>query len=379
MPYRLVALATLVAACASDRDPVDRGGVHPVGFADPDSAEFHGAALDAAGDPIAECQSCHGQDFGGGAVGVDCGSSGCHDAERGPVTSCTTCHGSEGSPLPAEAPHPAHAGVACTDCHVVPSTPFEGQHLDGEPTVVFSGLATAAGFEPSWDAATEQCSGAYCHNGATVSWGDEELGCDACHQAPPDDHARFARVADGPDSCARCHPSEGHIDGALEVGDPACDSCHGEGTLGAPAPDLAGDVAASDPQVGAHARHLDITLPDRIGKAVACQSCHPVPDSVFSPGHIDEAGPADVQPVLGGTYDPETGRCTVWCHFDRQPGPSWTDDSGAARACDACHAFPPAVTRSGATHPASAPSLSACRECHVFATSTHVDGTVNLK
>jgi hypothetical protein len=73
--------------------------------------------------------------------------------------------------------------------------------------------------------------------------------------------------------------------------------------------------------------------------------------------------------------------CTVWCHGSKSPGvgaPVWTNASGSARACDACHDFPPTITRSGAMHPKVAPLQPVCETCHPFTPKTHVDGVVEL-
>ena len=60
------------------------------------------------------------------------------------------------------------------------------------------------------------------------------------------------------------------------------------------------------------------------------------------------------------------------------PGPVWTDASGAARACDACHGFPPVLTRQGTPHTSAPPALAACLGCHPFSPEAHVDGHVDL-
>ena len=157
----------------------------------------------------------------------------------------------------------------------------------------------------------------------------------------------------------------------------SCDTCHGRGNRGAPPPAL-GD--ATDPAmrgVGAHQRHLEPALPDRMGRVVACESCHRVPATARDPGHIGPA-PAPVRLAGGGTYDPASLTCVVGCHWDRTPGPRWTDTSGAPRACDGCHAFPPDRTRKGTPHPSVTGEVTVCRSCHPFDPSTHVDGIVEL-
>jgi hypothetical protein len=169
-----------------------------------------------------------------------------------------------------------------------------------------------------------------------------------------------------------------HVNGTVDLAATiACDTCHGHGPLGAPAPALDGSTDPTSRGVGAHQRHLDPSLPDRMGHVVDCATCHPVPASVTTPGHLDQA-PTAVSLPQGGAYDPATGSCVVSCHWNKTPGPVWTDESGDARACDACHGFPPVLMRNGTLHTAAQPVLSACLACHPVSPETHVDGIVEL-
>ncbi len=370
-------LSILLAGCESERERVVGQGVHPVGWADDREApDFHGSFLREQGYPLADCQACHGQDFAGGDVEVSCSKAGaCHE---GGVEDCAgTCHGSGAGPLPMTAAHPKHAAF-CADCHPVPTTLLP-PHLNGMVDVQLSALA-ALHSEPQWNEDDKSCSNTYCHGRQSPPWtSSTPLGCDGCHQQSPK-HDRFARVV-AEASCGACHggsPETGHLDGELTITVTACNACHGQSaSTGAPPPGLDGSSDASSPGVGAHRRHLDSLLPGRMGKVVACRRCHLVPATVLAPGHLDSEAPADVDLVLGN-YDADTGRCSVDCHYDRDPGPLWTDDSGAERACDACHAFPPLLTRSGSRHPPATADLNLCRECHVFTPQTHVDGEVSF-
>jgi predicted CxxxxCH...CXXCH cytochrome family protein len=364
-----VLVATLAVAIAAGACTVPRerpaGGVHPDGWGNEDSPSFHGPWLKQAGYPLADCRACHGDDYHGGAVGSSC-VAGCH--QEG-VEACGTCHGDGAEPLPPSGAHAAHAGL-CEACHAIPIDARGALHPNGVAEVAFSGVG-ALDPAAAWDPAAQRCAGVYCHGGAAVPWNSPipDLGCDGCHGAPPASHARWP-VAPAPGGCAPCHAEasgESHINGALDVLPLACDACHGQGPLGAP----------GDPGAGAHRRHLDVTLDDRIGAAAACDDCHPIPDSVADPGHLDTTAPADVRLHLGGHYDPGSGACTSWCHWDQSPGPIWTDASGAAQACDACHGSPPAETRSGTAHP-TAQNNEACLDCHVFEPDRHVDGIVDL-
>jgi hypothetical protein len=350
----------LLSACAEPRDRSRPGGVHPAGWSDQESPAFHGAFLREHAYPLADCRVCHGEDYAGGAVGSSCLD--CH--EDGPEA-CGTCHGEGTLPLPPTGAHVTHEAY-CERCHVVPAEVDASGHLgaDGRAEVVLEG----------WDEATARCDTA-CHVGRSPEWTDETpLGCDGCHGEPPSTHVRFARVA-GTGMCGTCHPappSATHVDGVLDLAVPGCGACHG-GSDGAPPPGLDGAVASSAPSVGAHVRHLDPDLPDRIGRVVECVTCHPVPTDVGDAEHLDETVPSDVLVA----FDTVSGTCVSSCHFDLDPGPSWTDDSGAARACDACHGMPPTVTRDGRPHFASGSDLSDCELCHVFDPETHVNGELD--
>jgi predicted CxxxxCH...CXXCH cytochrome family protein len=377
-PVHVLMPAVLCAAawsCTIARERLPGEGAHPAGWGTVNSAAFHGQWLRESGYPLADCRACHGDDYAGGAVGVGCKSGSCHTQG---VESCGTCHGTSINSRPDSGAHSAH-GNDCVSCHPVPQVVESGNHLNGQADLLFAGLATAGGAMPAWDARTQVCSNSYCHGSVSPPWtGSGPLGCDACHGAPPDSHARFARVAS---ACADCHlpvPGATHVNGGVELGVSECDACHGSGLEGAPGPALDGATDRAAVGVGAHQRHVDRTLADRTGKYLTCATCHPVPAAIADQGHIDSTAPADVDLPLGGSYDPQSATCVVWCHWDRAPGPLWTDDSGAARQCDGCHGFPPLRTRAGAAHPDARPELAVCLQCHSFHPFTHVDGEVNI-
>lgn len=372
-----------LSGCTQARDIPEVFGQHPAGWTDAKSPDFHGGWLRSHGDDLASCAACHGADYQGGAVEASCTTKGCHISPGGPAF-CGTCHGGAGGPLPSSGAHAMHA-LFCNDCHDVPTTVQSPGHINGVVEVHFSGFALAGGAKPTWDAASKTCSGVYCHIKQSPTWQKPsgEVPCATCHESPPDTHQRWSRVATpAPLACATCHPvppMASHLDAKLQLTpNLACDTCHGHGPSGAPAPALDGSVSATSRGVGAHARHLDETLADRMGHVVACAACHPVPASVTAPGHLDTSAPADVVLPQSGTYDAVTQSCVVGCHWNKSPGPVWTDASGAARACDACHGFPPVLLRNGTPHTVAPPALSACLACHPFTPATHVDGTVNL-
>jgi predicted CxxxxCH...CXXCH cytochrome family protein len=347
-----------------------RSPLHPGGILDPDSADFHGAALAGSGWDFALCASCHGQGFAGGAAGAAC-----TDCHAGGPTACNTCHGD----VPASGAHAAHAGLgplgrawACDECHVTPAVWDAPGHLVGDDTpgaeVVFGAFArqslAGGSLEPRYEPAGGRCTDVFCHGGSLGDaaatrvdpvWtaGQGQADCGACHGLPPASHAT-GLPADG---CDVCHPMEPaqHIDGALVIGrSPDCSGCHGSAASPAPPRDLAGNQATSAVGVGAHQSHLQAPLGLR--GPVPCADCHQVPAEIDSPDHIDSAAPAEVAAALG--WDREQARCsTAWCHG--QSAPVWTAVGQDQAACGTCHGVPPA----DANHDPGM-SLTSCSGCH---------------
>jgi predicted CxxxxCH...CXXCH cytochrome family protein len=124
----------------------------------------------------------------------------------------------------------------------------------------------------------------------------------------------------------------GRVD--LGNGNGTCGACHGVGS-------------SPWPTTGAHPSHQSPS----ISNPVACASCHVVPTTVLSPGHLD--GPVRVAfsgLALARSSSPAwdgAGCSGVACHGANLPGspavlvPQWLDTSGAAAACGACHGIPP--------------------------------------
>jgi predicted CxxxxCH...CXXCH cytochrome family protein len=414
--YGLVLLAacdkgrdlTLCASIGGQAADCDAStGYHPAGWADTknqSSPSFHKNVLRATGDKLSVCQTCHGTDFGGGAVGVSCLTAGCHTKPGGPEF-CGTCHGGPGGPLPSTGAHLLHA-TFCNDCHDVPKTFAQPDHITGTPRVAFSGLATSGGKTPTFDPTAKSCSNVYCHVSQTPVWAlpPAVIACNSCHETPPASHQAWSRVAMPPAGatpqqvaavCAKCHPvptpgatpalGDTHVNGQVDFQPTiACNTCHGHDATGAPPVALDGATDPSDHGVGQHQAHLDETLAGRIGHVVACPTCHTVPASVTQPGHLDHPLPAIVSLPQGGTYDPAKQGCAVWCHsFPNNQAaiaPVWNDVSGriVAPNCTGCHGFPPVLRRDGTPHTQAPAQLSACLLCHPFSPTTHVDGIVEL-
>ncbi len=170
----------------------------------------------------------------------------------------------------------------------------------------------------------------------------------------------------------------------------ACTACHGDPSRGesalldsAPPADLLGSRDPSYPGVGAHALHL---RPGSTHGAVACDECHVVPERADSPGHADDALPADLtfgplarQGGLTPRYDPIARRCdNSYCHGSEATA-VWTEPRDSESACGSCHGLPP---------PAPHPASTACSSCHgdvvdaeqrFVAPELHVNGRVELR
>ncbi|MFO0757725.1 MAG: hypothetical protein U0359_14605 [Byssovorax sp.] len=373
----LLASGAAALGCVEARERGPGGSQHGEGWKDKDSPNFHATYLAAHKAGIYECRACHGDDLQGGPSGVSCSAANCHDKPGGPEF-CGTCHGTDTGPRPATGAHAKHIAY-CDDCHKVPEFITSEGHFNGTVDVKFSLHAKLDGAQPTYDPTTKTCAGVYCHVDKKPKWETPPAGdtpCDFCHSAPPATHVRWAYVATV-DTCKNCHdvpPGPTHIDGNPQIKPMACDACHGHGPSGAPPAGL----APKSPGLGAHQRHLDTTLPDRIGRAVACERCHHVPASVDAPGHLDTSAPADVFLQADESYDPATQTCVVACHFYKEGSPTWNAGAKAA-ACDGCHGFPPVYLANGTPHTVSEPTLEACLGCHTFDPDTHVNGLVDFK
>lgn len=347
----------------------------------------HGAPPTHDGHPSsapapAGCTACHGE--------LSKSTHGDGDIFTQLPNDCTACHGDADSPAPVDLVHRAHvlqgadgAAVACQSCHPLIEDVNDPVHLDGAPVeVVFSGVAVLDGASPTWAAGT--CSDTYCHasgGGALPApkWADTSGGataCTACHDDPP--AAPHPQLTD----CLSCHGEvlaangeigtpERHVDGVVDEAMPTdCGGCHGTDDDFAP-PDLVHTTHRSGAELTAE---------------IACETCHLVPATVLAAGHVDTAAPAEV--VFGGlalsgdaTPAYADGACSgTYCHASgggTLSTPSWTDTSGDASDCAACHGDPPAAPH---------PQIADCAGCHgevlaangvIGSPELHVDGKVD--
>ncbi|MBI5511291.1 MAG: CxxxxCH/CxxCH domain-containing protein [Deltaproteobacteria bacterium] len=365
-----------------------------------DCVACHGMVVDAARAFVAPALHVNGQ------VDVEpAGCSGCHGGEANAAPPGSTS-GETATTAIAVGAHQRHLQtdgqhrpITCESCHQVPATVDADGHLDAAPAEVrFGPLARVDDAAATFDREGASCA-VYCHGVTLTAAGGAhpepvwtlvdgtQTTCGGCHGFPPGG-AHPPRT-----DCARCHgggmtdPTR-HVDGHLDVGPLACDSCHGEAQNAAPPPDLSGSRATSGRGVGAHAAHLQ---PSTRHAAVSCADCHQVPGFVEAAGHADTAGPAE---IIWGTRaqlhgaEPEylgaTGTCRdTYCHGATLTGgdataPVWTVVDGSQRACGSCHGMPPS-----SNHPES-PSCSRCHPQVVAADLSfvtpelHVNGHVEV-
>jgi predicted CxxxxCH...CXXCH cytochrome family protein len=392
---RVTILAWLATGTAQTRN-----GVHDPSFADPRSAAFHGAVLRASrwtamldGSAEGTCGRCH-EGAPSRPAGVTEPAPGapactsCHD-QPGGVLACGTCHGDGARAypprsscfFPADAPaggvHAAHVGpsplrstgLACTTCHPTPGDPvIAGAHGNGSVEIVFDPAVVTG--EASYDRTTKTCA-VSCHDRggarARLTWNDDSsVGCNDCHRSPPAGHH--------PGPCDRCHAeanAEGtalmggalHLNGTVDLGDGSgkCGACHGSGD-------------SPWPSTAAHPAHRAPTSTEPI----ACATCHVVPTAILDPTHLD----GTVRVTLSGlaaargaepSWDGQA--CAdVACHganlADPAAAPQWSDSSGSASHCGACHGIPPSQ---------HTPSTDCGRsDCHGSEVSLDVTGAPSI-
>ncbi len=393
--------------------------VHPVGWTDARSANFHGKALKASGWDFTVCQACHGADYGGGIARRAC--TACH---IGSPEGCRTCHGGALSAAPPRdvsgnlesrfkgvGAHQAHVqegplsrAFGCSECHVAPGALKDPGHLDETPgaEVTFGVLAKTGGAVPVYDGAAVTCQNVYCHGafklGASAKpvWtkvGAGEAACGTCHGLPP--AAPHPTIT----QCQLCHSEvvdasrniidkNKHVNGKVEVASlAACNSCHGGPDNAAPPKDVAGRTDPSFTGVGAHQSHVK---EGSVAKAIACSECHVAPQSVGDRGHIDTDLPAEVTfgalARTGGAsaaWDNASATCqNTYCHGTFKGGasarPVWTKVGAGEGACGTCHGLPPASPH---------PQVKLCSLCHngiatddqkVIDKGLHMNGKVDL-
>ena len=167
---------------------------------------------------------------------------------------CTSCHGDPARQPAAIAPAPpsgsggetdtsslavgAHLShlqdssirlaVACTECHVVPTSTG---HANGTADVAFGTLARTGAANPSWDPGAATCSSTYCHGATLNAGGSNQLphwtsvdstqaACGTCHGVPPptsSGHPAVFVIGGSTGVCAGCHPLTVNSNGTINV------------------------------------------------------------------------------------------------------------------------------------------------------------------
>lgn len=421
----------------------------------------------------AACGACHGVPPPAPHVARDdCGS--CHDGYSSTTVNralhlngtlevtgadCTTCHGdpnrtpaaiapappfatsrsdpSGGSAttLPAVGAHLKHllpgpdsAGIACSECHVVPTAM---NHADGTVNMTFGPLARTGGSAPAFSAGSASCGNVYCH-GATLSGGSAKTpvwtrvdgsfsACGACHGIPPPDGTTHAGMT-AATACGSCHDGYTpttvnlalHVNGVIDATGGSCTSCHGDASrilvtgadpqaASAPPRDAVPFTVAAG-GADAHLAHLNRGT-GAIGAPVACAECHVVPagggaTATHQNGKADLSfGPLATRGGAAATWNPATLSCAAsYCHGNFTVNANsrgnlaakvtWTQ--GGPLACSSCHVV------NGAGVPAPNDSChppnfnhdggNQCSDCHrnvnaagtaITKASTHVDGIVS--
>ncbi len=278
---------------------------HQTGWDDP---AVHGAAAKSSpgvDTGFAYCQTCHGDDFGGGSSGVP----------------CSYCH-------IVEAPHPAKPWRGSTPSHTNTDPQNAAVcawcHLGGGQVVVNPPSPPPAGSSPGCFNDT-LCHGSDVGHPAGWASGDQHgpvakgdlTYCQSCHgeQGGPGDNPRFnVPVGNLANGCEDCHqPKTAHPINQANDGwanhrtagnmNTACALCHGA-TL---------TEGGSGPAcTTCHVQGSPTVLTD-------CTSCHSTPPSGTT--FPNDAGSHQVHDVLAGV----TGNCDV-CHNSAGTGTSFHYD-----------------------------------------------------
>lgn len=228
--YSLLVLSLIVTisiiGCSKEKDSIPvapESGIHPTGYSNPLSSNFHGIGIASHNWSMNFCKQCHGADYKGGNGATSCFK--CHPS--GPQD-CRLCHGNgvntifppkalNGSTDPGYigvGGHNVHlskdstirnsAGLRCVDCHWKFSSFDDTMHIsptrNGLAIVVFDSLAITArdGITPHpvWNRNAATCSGTYCHGnfkngnyqlniGTDPVWTDpSSVNCGTCHGNP---------------------------------------------------------------------------------------------------------------------------------------------------------------------------------------------------
>ena len=263
------------------------------------------------------------------------------------LTSCQTCHGEDFSG--------GSVGVSCLDCHLS-ATPFS-VHPDSWTNVVTDHSETGA--------ETEDCIG--CH-GDDYSGGAVEQSCFDCHDSGPPftahpdlwtDVVSDHREAEGEtESCTGCHGDDytGGISGK------SCFACHDSSSPFTGHPEAWADVVSDHGQAAGDTDVCTGCHGEDYSGGIAGQSCFECHES-GPPFTTHSPAWTDVASDHGQAVD-DTETCTG-CHGDDYSG------GVAEQSCFACHMEgPPFAIHPGswtnliADHQQEADNTDACKGCH---------------
>ncbi|HKP62603.1 MAG TPA: CxxxxCH/CxxCH domain-containing protein [Polyangiales bacterium] len=184
--------------------------------------------------------------------------------------------------------------------------------------------------------------------------------CGRCHRGAPVTPEGVNASAPGAPACTQCHTQP---EGVL-----ACGTCHGDGAARAYPPRDVCLFGSSPPD--AHRAHVEST---RLrSQPLACTTCHPATEQL---GDTHANGEIDVV-LADGTYDPQTGKCSVGCHNQGGARPEPTFHEAGPLGCNDCHGSPPKQHYAGP-----------CNDCHagvnasgteLINTALHMNGRVDV-
>lgn len=224
--FAVIAAALIYEGCSKlegDLGLAPDIGLHPSGWSDESSNNFHGKYIyDNKAWNLEQCKSCHGANYAGGNTGSSCLT--CHTSNGGPQN-CRLCHGgTSGHSNPPKALNGSNSiadiGVGvhiyhldstkysrmleCEDCHT-PINGFSdpnhiGSNPDGRAEINFGAISrTVTTFpggeyipDPVWERNNATCANTYCHGyfkdgnqNAAPEWTRREsVRCGSCHGDP---------------------------------------------------------------------------------------------------------------------------------------------------------------------------------------------------
>ncbi|MFT6162684.1 MAG: putative CxxxxCH...CXXCH cytochrome family protein [Myxococcota bacterium] len=222
----------------------------------------------------------------------------------------------------------------------------------------------------------------------------------------PDNHGTEAKLQ--VDNCTECHGVE-LTGGTSEV---SCNTCHDPGwredctfchggdrdDAGAPPVYIDGSFESEGQSFEAHSEHV---LRSETHEAIACQSCHEMPQDILFPGHIfiGDTTPGAAEVVFTEGLSPDAdwnrnnGTCdNLYCHSSGGEIPGQALHTDQTDSCDLCHAGPDSVLARvrdlGGQHREHESHDVQCFECHgstigengrIINASGHVNGTVDVQ